>query len=191
MTTDIGEIPLINMANVMLAVLKAAAERPVRQSDCIDRLTRHLRQVREDPELHRPELEAGVQRAVGELSAVGLIEKTPEGRFRLTPRGHTVLEQHPMGVDETVLAEFREFRDFVRRLSPSSQGSKGNSVEAPTLSSTRAYLDGYGTYAAGRPMTENPHPVDTAEHMAWDAGWFEALDEAVENGSAGSLGAGA
>lgn len=183
MTTDIGEVPLINLTNIMLAVLKATAERAVTQSDCVERLARSLRQIGEDPESHRPELEDGVGRAVVELSAVGLIEETSAERFGLTPRGRIVLEQHPMGVDETVLAEFREFRDFVKRISPSSKEAR---AEAPTFSATRAYLDGYGTCMAGRPMTENPHPADTADHMAWDAGWFEALDEALESGAGSS-----
>jgi hypothetical protein len=89
-----------------------------------------------------------------------------------------VLEEHPIGVDETVLAEFREFREFLKR--HDVQETEGDTVSLST-SSTQAYLDGYGACTAGRPMTENPHPADDAEHMAWAAGWFEALDESIKS----------
>jgi ribosome modulation factor len=88
-----------------------------------------------------------------------------------------VLDQHPLGVDETVLAEFREFREFVRRLAPRPGESEAPGPKTPA---NQAYLDGYGACMAGRRMTDNPHPVDAAEYMAWDAGWFEAMDEAIE-----------
>jgi len=177
MTTDIGEIPLLNMASVMLAVLKAAAQHAVTAADCVARLLRNLARVHEDAESQRGELEQRVAIALGELTAAGLVAAAGEGRFRLTARGRTVLDQHPLGVDETVLAEFREFREFVKRLAPRPGECE---TPGPKTPANQAYLDGYGACMAGRRMTDNPHPVDTAEHMAWDAGWFEAMDEAIE-----------
>jgi restriction system protein len=179
MTTDIGEIPLINMANVMLSALKAAAEGPTEPGACIERLVRNLARVHEDAEAQRSAVTERVELAFVELLAAGLIEETGRARFRITARGRTVLEAHPMGVDETVLAEFHEFRDFVKRAS--LPADDGESVPAAQLD--RPYLDGYGAYGAGRRVTDNPHPADTAEHMAWDAGWFEAFDEGLDNAS--------
>jgi len=181
MTTDIGEIPLINTANVMLATLKAAAARDATPGDCIERLMRQLVQVHENAEAARGEIEDRVATALQELAAAGLIEALDGGRFRITPRGRRVLEEHPMGVDETILAEFREFRDSVKKLDlPLPE--IGEAVAAAPLA-PKAYLDGYGAYLARRPVTENPHPADMNEHGAWDAGWFEALDEAIESGT--------
>ena len=177
MTTDIGEIPLINMASVMLAILKTAAQREVVAADCVARLLRNLARVHEDAESQRAELEQRVALALGELAAAGLIAPGGESRFRLTARGRTVLERHPLGVDETVLAEFGEFREFAKRLSPRPEESEAPGPKTPA---NQAYLDGYGACMAGRGMTDNPHPVDTIQHIAWDAGWFEAMDEAAE-----------
>jgi restriction system protein len=178
MARDIDEIPLFNMANVMLTVLKAAAERPISPAECVERLTRILAVAHEDAEPERPTLEDRVRLAFVELAAAALLEEAREGRFGLTARGRIVLEDHPMGVDETVLAEFREFREFLKRHAGQEIESDAVSLDAP---SAAAYLDGYGACAAGRPMTENPHPVDAAEHMAWAAGWFEALDESIKS----------
>ncbi len=177
MTTDIGEIPLINMANVMLATLKAAVATDATPGDCIERLMRQLVQVHENAEAARGEIEDRVATALQELVAAGLVEALDGGRFRITPRGRRVLEEHPMGVDETILAEFR---DSVKKLDlPLPEiGESAAAALAP-----KAYLDGYGAYLARRPVTENPHPADMNEHGAWDAGWFEALDEAIESGA--------
>lgn len=35
-----------------------------------------------------------------------------------------------------------------------------------------------GGTLAGRPKTDNPHPVGTSAHNAWDAGWQIADDQA-------------
>lgn len=181
MTTDIGEIPLINTANVMLATLKAAAARDATPGDCIERLMRQLVQVHENAEAARGEIEDRVATALQELAAAGLIEALDGGSFRITPRGRRVLEEHPMGVDETILAEFREFRDSVKKLDLPLPEIGEAAAAAPLA--PKAYLDGYGAYLARRPVTENPHPADMNEHGAWDAGWFEALDEAIESGA--------
>ena len=177
MTTDIGEIPLLNMASVMLAILKAAAQREVAPADCVARLLRNLARVHEDAESQRAEIEERVTLGLAELATAGLVASAGNGRFHLTPRGRAVLEQHPLGVDETVLAEFREFRDFAKRFAPRPGESESPGPKTPT---NQAYLDGYGACMAGRRTTDNPHPVDTVEHMAWDAGWFESMDEAIE-----------
>ncbi len=184
MTTDRGEVPLINMANVMLAVLKAAALAEVAAEDCVAVLMRQLARVHEDAEAVLAELADRVATALEALSAAGLLAAAEGGRYRLTARGRTVLEEHPMGVDDTVLAEFREFRDFVRRLEAPAR-------TAPTAAAApSAYLDGYSAYLGGRRVTENPHPADMNEHMAWDAGWFEAFDEALENSADAERGGG-
>jgi hypothetical protein len=183
MTTDIGDVPLLNMASVMLTALKAAGAGEAGPADCLARLARNLAQVHEDAAALRPRLESMVEEAFAELLAAGLLAEGTGGRFRLTPRGRTVLEQHPLGVDESVLAEFREFRDFVRRASRPAEPSETPALDA---ADNQAYLEGYGAYGAGRRAAENPHPADTAEHVAWDAGWFEALDEALERPPGGA-----
>ncbi|HLI13411.1 MAG TPA: hypothetical protein VKY65_17600 [Alphaproteobacteria bacterium] len=175
MTTDSGEVPLVNMANVMLTVLKAAAAQPVSPGDCVERLLRTLRLVHENAEAQRSTLTERVALAVTELHAAALLAPRRDGRFAATERGRIVLAAHPLGVDETVLAEFREFRAFIRKHEAPAGDDKAE------LERTQAYLDGYGAYGAGRPLTENPHPAETAEHMDWDAGWCEALDDAIEN----------
>ena len=178
MVRDIGEFPLINMANVMLTILRMAAERPDSPADCLERLLRILTLAHEDAGAQRLVLNDRIRLAITELSATALLEEVSKGKFRLTGRGRIVLEEHPMGVDETILAQFREFWEHAKQDDTASSQGEAVSIGTPCA---QAYLDGHGAYMAGRPVTDNPHPADIAEHIAWDSGWFEALDETIEN----------
>ena len=178
MTTDIGEIPLTNMANVMLAVLKAGERGEASAADCLARLRRQLAQIHADAPIEPGLLEERVAIAIGELASAGLLEAAAQGRFRITPRGRTVLAEHPLGIDETVLAQFRDFGGA--RSVPEGPAAERGETSAAVLA-PKAYLDGYGANLAGRPRSDNPYPPDSNEHDAWDAGWFESLDEAEDS----------
>jgi len=166
------------MANVMLTILRRAAQQPTSSADCLERLSRVLTLAHEDAEPQRLVLEERIRRAIAELFAAALLDEVSKDQFRLTARGRIVLEEHPMGVDETVLAQFKEFWAHAKQDDTIGAQNEAVSIGTPCA---QAYLDGHGAYMSGRPVTENPHPADMAEHIAWDSGWFEALDETIEN----------
>ena len=39
------------------------------------------------------------------------------------------------------------------------------------------YDQGYDAYWSGESPADNPFPPDSADHLAWENGWSEALDE--------------
>jgi hypothetical protein len=67
---------------------------------------------------------------------------------------------------------FPEFRAFLRRTHEG--GSPRAAHEGPEDEGAAAFADGAGP-------ADNPYSFDTAEHLAWESGWFEALDEAEEH----------
>jgi hypothetical protein len=75
MAREIDEIPLFNMANIMLTVLRAAAERPVTPAECVERLTRILAIAHENAEAERPTLVGRVKLSFVELAAAALLEE--------------------------------------------------------------------------------------------------------------------
>ncbi|HEX7119280.1 MAG TPA: restriction endonuclease, partial [Longimicrobiales bacterium] len=65
------------------------------------------------------------------------------GVYALSPRGREVLERHPERIDNEVLLQFREFRDFLDRSSPKRDGpatpAAATSAETPEESLESAY----------------------------------------------------
>jgi restriction system protein len=49
------------------------------------------------------------------LAQAGLLERPRRGATRITDRGRAVLAQHPDHLDNTVLAQFPEFEEFLNR----------------------------------------------------------------------------
>ena len=41
----------------------------------------------------------------------------------------------------------------------------------------RGYDEGFNAYWSGKDPTDNPYRPDTVDHLAWENGWSEALDE--------------
>jgi hypothetical protein len=40
------------------------------------------------------------------------------------------------------------------------------------------YEEGFGAYAAGIGLADNPYPADSCAHLHWANGWSQARDEA-------------
>ncbi len=77
-----------------------------------------------------------------------------------------------MGVDDSVLMEYPEFAEFIRKLGQRPPPENTDAVE---------YEQGYEAFIAGRNYTDNPYNADTARHLAWENGWFQAFDEHEEH----------
>lgn len=168
---DLSEFPLLNRPALMLLALKAAEERPASLDDCIERLKLDLARARENPPVHADEIAAALGAVRDELVAAALLIPAGEGRLALTGRGRDVLHEHPMGVDETVLMQFAEYRAFILEF-----------ARRRTLDDPRAarYSEGYSAYQAGLGLADNPFSPDTIDHLAWENGWSEARDDAAE-----------
>lgn len=168
---DLSEFTLLNRPSLMLLVLKAAAEGPTTLADCRARLNRELARVDERPDVPDPVIDTELGDVVDHLAVAGLLARSGDARLTLTPRGQQVLQSHPMGIDETVLMQFAEYKAYVRNF------ARRKTVDDPRV---RRYDEGHAAWQAGQTLTENPYPPDTADHLAWENGWSEARDEGLE-----------
>lgn len=167
MTED--ELPLLCYPALMVVVLKEGLNGPADNGACVRHVRDNLRQAHVSARLlNEQDLVERLHRARFHLHKAGLIEPCVGETFRTTQRGEETLRAHPKGVDDSVLMEFPEFRDFVHATS----GDRADSPEG-----AGEYDQGYEAYLSGRPHTANPYDFDTRAHLSWENGWFEAADE--------------
>jgi restriction system protein len=167
---DLSEYPLLNRPALMLLVLKTAAERPATPRDCRDRLDTELARIHEKPEVPEAVIGAELDEVAKHLVAARLLQRG-DGAFALTQRGRQVLAAHPLGIDETVLAEFPEYRAFIGGF------ARRRTVDDPRI---RRYEEGFAAQQDGRSLSENPYSRDSVDHLAWENGWSEARDAEAE-----------
>jgi hypothetical protein len=162
---DLSEIPLMNRPALMLMMLKAAVDRPATLRDCRARLATELGRIHERPDVPETAIAAELEEVRKHLLAADLLAPAEGDALALTHRGRRVLAEHPLGVDETVLATFPEYRAFLRNF------ARRKSVDDPRLP---RYDEGYAACREGRALSENPYPPDSIDHLAWENGWSEA-----------------
>lgn len=165
--TEFEDHPLLHDADLMHTLLKVAREAPAGLDDAAAWLRADLRLAREDPPVTAEQIMARLLRARRYLCRARLLETLDDGRVRATERGRQVLRDHPDGVDGSVLMAFPEFREFIREAAG----------RPPEEARATVYDDGYAAYGRGAGPADNPYPFDTAAHLAWENGWFEARDE--------------
>ncbi|HEX7006662.1 MAG TPA: winged helix-turn-helix domain-containing protein [Alphaproteobacteria bacterium] len=171
---DFLEHPLLHMADLMQTLLRVASEEEgATLADCLDELKATLERAGEKPPVTDREIVEHLQEARRHLVKAKLLELVGNGRFRITERGRRVLAEHPLGVDDSVLVQFPEFRRYIRK--PRAP----KDVEVPRA---REYTLGYEAYRAGRGLDDNPYRFDNADHLAWENGWFEARDDDAKSG---------
>lgn len=168
---EFNEHTLLNRPALMLTVLKTAARGPADRGDCLEALKGELAAVHETMPVAEQEVLAELDIVVQALSAAALLASAGGDRFTLTRRGHEVLAAHPMGVDDTVLVQFPEYRAFVRRF---ARHGRRDDPRTPK------YDEGLAAYQAGLSLTDNPYQADTIDHLAWENGWSEARDEDLD-----------
>ena len=166
------EHPLLNTPSLTLSLLKSAAER---ETATLEDGLAHLRQVlnlaHETPSAEVSEIAAHLEQTKCHLIAAGLLRQVEDRCFAITERGRQVLAEHPLGVDDSVLAEFQEFRDYLHETHPH---------HVPEDAQADAHEEGRGAFGERRAAADNPYAFDTAKHLAWENGWFEARDEELE-----------
>ena len=164
------EPPLLHEPDLMLAVLRVAAARSATVEACID----HLRSLRACAGVEQPvpedEVRSRLEAVRAKLDRASLIERAAANGFRITARGRRVLSDHPDGVDDTVLLQFKEFR--------AAWGRRDEAHEMPQPARSE-YRTGYEAYGEGYGLPDNPHPFDTRAHLDWQNGWSQARDEAL------------
>jgi len=168
--SETEERPLLHEPDLMLAVLRTSVGKVATVEDCIRHLGTLLRMAHEPPPADLEELRARLGEVEAKLLRAGLIQPAvPEG-FEITDRGREILEEHPDGVDESLLMQFPEYRAAItERAAGGSTGSSG-----------AAYDAGYAAYLSGRMLADNPHPADRRDHLDWQNGWSQARDDALK-----------
>ncbi len=127
--------------------------------------------------VERDELAARCGRTVGWLREAGLIE-AGDGHWALTARGRAALAEHPQGMDLADLAAYPDFAAFLER-----RGRRGRPEPR-----SDGYDEGFAARRAGKAFTDNPYGFGSADHLGWENGWCEALDEEEEPGVAPPIG---
>jgi hypothetical protein len=164
---DDAEPILLHEPDFMLAVLRAAKAGPARLEDAEAGLRAHLAVAGEPLLLEPAELERRFDEAARLLAGAGAITHLDDGGYSLTPRGRTLLERYPDGVDQSVLHVFPEFRAFV------AEAGHIGPEDDPRLP---AFHAGMQAFTDRRALSDNPFATDTPDHLAWECGWSEARD---------------
>ncbi|HEV7370235.1 ribosome modulation factor [Arenibaculum sp.] len=170
---ELTEYPLLHTQDLMLAVLRSAADGPGTLADGLARIRATLDLAGEAPPVADEDILAHLDRARFQLLKAGLVEAAGGDRYQTTERGLAVLEEHPTGVDESVLMAFPEYRAHVERSPRAETGVPGR---AETARRTPEYDEGYAAFREGRSLADNPYPWDQDRHLAWENGWSESRD---------------
>jgi len=166
---DFLDQPLLNTPSLTLSLLKVAAKREwATLEDGRAHLKGVFAEAHESPAVAVAEIVSHLQEVLRHLVAAGLLSMADDDRFTITERGRQVLAEHPMGVDDSVLTQFGEFREFLRRSSPH---------HVPENPETLTQEEGYYAFLGGQSAVDNPHEFDTSKHLAWENGWFDARDQ--------------
>ncbi len=165
----IREYPLLNTPNLILLLLGAAAKGPAKLQDCVDALAALLDRADEHPPVPEEEMRRRFGMLRRQLALARLIKPTEDEGFTLTERGREALERHPQGFDIPDLMAYPEFAGHIRR------AVRNEDTGGPRIP---AYDAGFAAFGEGLELADNPHPADSSDHLAWENGWFEALDSA-------------
>ncbi|MQA64718.1 MAG: hypothetical protein GEU76_02275 [Alphaproteobacteria bacterium] len=155
----------------MLAALKESEAAPSIPADCIRRLLTNLRLAKMPRVPSVRSLRKPVARAYQNLCIAGLLDPDEFGRCTLTSRGRRVLDDHPMGVDESVLEQFPEYLRYTQSYSPEPV-----TAEEPVhiVEPKAEYFEGLWAFHAGEALADNPYSADSVAHFEWKNGWSVA-----------------
>ncbi len=162
------EYPLLNAPNLVVIILRAAAEGPATLQDCAARLQELLDRADEHPPFGPEDVASRLDMLIRYLREARLLAAGPDDSFTITERGRAALEQHPQGFDTADLMSYPEFARYIRGLALR---------RGPVDARAGGYDHGFYAYWGGETPADNPYPADSADHLAWENGWSEALDE--------------
>jgi restriction system protein len=165
---QLNESPLLHQPDMMLAVLRVAAAGAGTVDDCVEYLRRLRRFAQVDEPMPEEDVRARLETAQAKLRLAGLIEVNGGGRSRITAFGQQVLDEHPRGVDDSVLTKLAE--------PPRADARRPNEAR-PRRPASIDYQRGYEAYLAGAGLGDNPFPRDMRAHLDWENGWSQARDD--------------
>jgi restriction endonuclease Mrr len=163
-----NEYPLLSTPSLMTLILHRAEGGPVTLDDCADRVAALFAEAKEKPGLPPEAIRERLSDHLGGLEIAGLVERIPGGAWRLTLRGRDALRRHPRGIDPVELMEFPEYAAHVR-----AQGRAAPGMDPRAAS----YDEGYEARREGQPFAANPYTANTVDHLSWENGWMQALDD--------------
>lgn len=163
------EYPLLNTPNMVVVVLREAATGATTLDACALSLRQLLDRADEHPPFGPEDVASRLETVVGYLDEAKLIVATENGGFRITDRGAAALRDHPSGLDTADLMHYPEFAAYIRAL----EARRSEATATPA----GGYDQGFYAYWTGETPADNPYPPDSADHLAWENGWSEALDE--------------
>jgi restriction system protein len=180
---ELTEYPLLHEVDLMLTLLKVAAEEPASVEDAAERLKRNLESVGLSSPVPDAEFQTYLTRARNRLFQAVLLKPLDDGRFAITPRGRQALIDHPGGIDDSVLMNFPEFRAFieagagrpVKRIGSNDNDNSGGGDDPRIVE----FDQGYVAFREGISLQANPYEHDRVMHLAWENGWCEARDDAL------------
>ena len=162
------EYPLLNAPNLVVIILKQGAEAPATLDDCAATLADLLARADEHPPFGPKEVAVRLEMLINYLTEARLLQPAGGGAFVTTARGKAALDEHPQGLDTADLMAYPEFARYIRGLDLRRTGLDPRAG---------GYDQGFYAYWDGDGPADNPHPLDSADHLAWENGWSEALDE--------------
>jgi len=130
--------------SLMLPVLVASSKGEVRIGSVVDDLADQLGLTSDErsellPSGKQTVFSNRVHWAKSYLSQAHLVEITRRGYFKITPRGETVLATHPSHIDNKLLTQFEEFRQFKER--SGGTGAPEDGAAAPALDTQKQTPD--------------------------------------------------
>lgn len=123
---------------LMLPVLRTSSTGEVRISSVVENLAAQLNLTADEraallPSGKQAVFSNRVHWAKSYLSKANLVESTRRGHFRITPRGEDLLASQPSTIDNKLLMQFEEFRQFRDR---STEGSDAPAQPVAPLSTS-------------------------------------------------------
>ena len=162
-----SDIPLVSTACLMAVILQQAQAGDVTLASCEARTKALFDKTGDAPSLPAEELRERLAGHIRDLAIAGLLSGAGPA-WRLTERGRFALREHPDGIDPSVLMQYPEFAAHIRKR------AAGVCSADPRL---RSYDEGYCAGRDGRTFTSNPYAQDTADHLSWENGWMQELED--------------
>ena len=162
------EYPLLNTPNMVVTILREASEGPTTLASGAARLQALLDQADEHPPFGPDDVASRLEMLIRYLTEARLLTPSHDGTFTVTERGRAALADHPEGFDTADLMVYPEFARYLRGL---------EMRRGPIDARAGGYDQGFYAYWTGAAPADNPYTPDAADHLAWENGWSEALDE--------------
>jgi restriction system protein len=130
--------------SLMLPVLVASSKGEVRIGSVVEELADQLALTSEErsellPSGKQTVFSNRAHWAKSYLSKAHLVEITRRGHFQITERGQKLLENHPSHIDNRLLMQFEEFRQFRERSNEANETA--NEVALPSIEDQRQTPD--------------------------------------------------